>query len=247
MDELEQRIYNEGERLIPFVTHDMGEVVRHKSSYAFFRRVIETDRARLRADGPTCVVDLGCGVGHGCFDVAQAPGTRVTGIDRSAECVRYAAMKFPAPNVEYRVEDLVEFVPRMPEFDYVVSRGVLEHIPGGLELAVRSRWRQRLMFDVPYDEPEGNPHHLLLRLREEQFAAFPRAELFFEDLQGVIFDASQKPVQANMILCVCSAEGLPSVAKMLGFPMAAWSPDTGWRARLGAAIRRAGARFGHGS
>ena len=232
MDELEKAIYNEGERLIPFVTHDMAEVVRHKSSYAFFRMVIDSDRKQLRPATPATVVDLGCGVGHGCFDVAQARNTRVTGIDRSAECVRYAGMKYPAPNVEYRVEDLTAFVPRMPEFDYVISRGVLEHIPGGLDLAIKSRWRRRLMFDVPYDEPEGNPHHLLLRLKEEQFAAFPRAELFYEDLQGVIYDAARKPPKPNMIMCVCSAEGLPSVGESLRFPLAAWSPETGWWARL---------------
>lgn len=232
MDEIEKAIYNEGERLIPFVTHDMAEVVRHKSSYAFFRTVIESDRKRLRPDAPATVVDLGCGVGHGCFDVARARDVSVTGIDRSPECIRYAGTKYPASNVEYRIEDLTEFVPRMPEYDYVISRGVLEHIPGGMELAVKSRWRRRLMFDVPYDEPEGNPHHLLLRLKEEQFAAFPRAELFYEDLQGVIYDAAHKPPKPNMIMCVCSAEGLTPVGKTLQFPLAAWSPDKGWWARL---------------
>ncbi len=232
MDELEQTIYNEGERLIPFVTHDVTEVVRHKSSYAFFRKVIDADRMRLRVQGPITVADLGCGVGHGCLDIARARDTRVMGIDRSAECIRYAGIKYPGPNVEYSVEDLTEFVPRMPEFDYVISRGVLEHIPGGLELAVKSRWRRRLMFDVPYDEPEGNPHHLLLGLREEQFAAFPRAELFYEDLQGVIYDAPQKPPKPNMIMCVCSAEGLPPVGETLRFPLVPWSPETGWWVRL---------------
>jgi hypothetical protein len=41
----------------------------------------------------------------------------------------------------------------MPVFDYAVSRGVLEHMPDGLRLANGTRWRYRLLFDVPYDEP----------------------------------------------------------------------------------------------
>lgn len=32
---LEAVIYNEGERLIPYVTHDHDELVRHRSSYVF--------------------------------------------------------------------------------------------------------------------------------------------------------------------------------------------------------------------
>ena len=38
---LEAIIYNEGERLIPHVTHDHDEFVRHRSSYVFWRAIVD--------------------------------------------------------------------------------------------------------------------------------------------------------------------------------------------------------------
>jgi SAM-dependent methyltransferase len=227
---LERAIYNEGERLIPWVTHGVGEVVRHTSSYAFFRMVIGADMAsgegtRLR-DG-IGIVDLGCGVGHGCRSLSGIPGARITGVDVSPECVEYARIRYAADNVTYRAADLKGYIPEMPEFDYVVSRGVMEHLPDGLSLIHGARWRNRLLFDVPYDEPaEANPHHVLTGIRESDFSVFADAELFYQDLDGVIHDSARKPPRPNMIVCVCTRPGLPRVADLpLEFPVPAWRPD----------------------
>ena len=48
---LEAIIYNEGERLIPYVTHEQDEFVRHRSSYVFWRGIVELDLPRLREEG----------------------------------------------------------------------------------------------------------------------------------------------------------------------------------------------------
>ena len=227
---IEEIIYNCGERLIPGITHDRQEYVRHRSSYEFFCRVIERDIAAAGnrgGDGPLEIIDLGCGVGHGCRRLARIRGSRVLGVDVSSECIAYAEGHYGGRGISYRREDLARYIPRMPAYDYAVSRGVFEHIPGGLALAVSVNWRRRLMFDVPYDEPAGpNPHHVLTRIREEDFAGFPGAELFYQDLEGAIYDRGSKPPKPNMILCVCSKPGLPPVGRGdIPFPLSAWREE----------------------
>jgi SAM-dependent methyltransferase len=227
LTDLQKRIYNEGERLIPGITHDMCEVVRHKSSYEFFRSVIEQDIAtfpELQQKEEISIVDFGFGVGHGCFSLSKIKNSHITGIDISADCLKYAKQFYAADNISYEICDLAEYVNKMPEFDYVVSRGVFEHVPGGLDVAFSTRWRQRLIFDVPYNEPEGpNPHHLISGIREEHFAKFSGSELFYQDLAGVIYDGKHKPEFPNMIMCVSSHSGLPPVGEMrMKFPVPAW-------------------------
>jgi len=229
---IEEIIYNEGERLIPGVTHGRKEFVRHRSSYEFFCRVIEADLAFAgtpEGSVPLEIIDLGCGVGHGCRRLARIGGARITGVDASPECIEYAERHYGGPEITYRREDLARLIPLMPEYDYAVSRGVFEHIPGGLALAVSGRWSRRLMFDVPYDEPPGsNPHHLLTGIREEHFAGFAGAELFYQDLDGIIYDRKNKPPKPNMILCVCSRPGLPPVTGGgIPFPLPAWREEEG--------------------
>lgn len=223
---LEEKIYNAGERLIPGVTHDVAESVRHRNSYLFFRQVIEIDAASRRGPEPLRIIDLGCGVGHGCETLSKIPNSHITGIDNSPESIKYAKQHYARSNITYQVADLLEYIPQMAEYDYVVSRGVLEHVPNGLQIALSTRWRCRLIIDVPYDEPGGvNPHHVLHRIREESFAKFPQAELFFQDLDGVIYDLGQRPPKPNTILCVCSRMHLPkAAATSIKFPFLAWQP-----------------------
>jgi SAM-dependent methyltransferase len=226
MTKLEERIYNEGERLIPGITHDLTELVRHVSSYRFFSRVVEHDlRSLPDRPRPARIMDLGCGVGFGCRMMAALPDTAIKGVDVSAASIDYARCHYGTANITLERADLAEYVRRMPEYDYVLSRNVFEHIPHGLDLARATRWRNRLLFDVPYDEGEGNPHHVLHRIREDAFRDFPDAELFYQDLAGVTYDARAKPERPNLIICVCSRPGLPKVAGLMQFPLAAWTPQ----------------------
>ena len=87
-----------------------------------------------------------------------------------------------------------------------------------------AKLKYRLIFNVPYDEPKGNPHHVLFDIYEENFKRFSNSELFFEDLDGRTFDMEMKPVKPNVITCVCSQLGIPKVREMLKFPLPAWRP-----------------------
>ena len=223
---LEEKIYNSGERLIPGMTHYPEELVRHRSSYVFFRRIIELDLKTMDEKKPVCIIDLGCGVGHGCKTLSKIPNAQIVGIDYSPESIEYARSHYAKKNITYQVADLVEYIPKMPEFDYVVSRNAFEHIPDGLNLALRTRWRFRLMFDVPYDEPPGrNLHHVLFNIREESFSTFPETELFYQDLAGIVYDVAHKPPEPNIIFCVCNRPDLVKIGESdISFPVPPWQP-----------------------
>jgi|KBSSwiStaDraftv2_1062776.scaffolds.fasta_scaffold00719_23 2-polyprenyl-3-methyl-5-hydroxy-6-metoxy-1,4-benzoquinol methylase len=225
LDAIEERIWNVGERLIPGVTHDTAEVIRHKSSYLFFRKVIERDLLSTSGAKPKVhILDLGCGVGHGSYMLADIPGAVVTGLDCSEEAIFYARLHYSRENVSYLVADAVTYIKEMPEFDYVVSRHSLEHIPGGLELGADCKFAVRLMVNVPFGESEKNPHHHVHYIRQDSFEKYLKRELFYEDLDGVTFcEYSQKT--PNSIICVSSRDGLPDVTSRFSFPLPAWRPE----------------------
>ena len=240
---VEEMIWNEGERLIPGVTHNQAEVVRHKSSYLFFRKIIEFD---LRIEGkkrsPIQIADLGCGVGYGCRILSKIRGAHILGVDISPETLSYAQNHYAAANITYQLVNLADFIPRMPQFDYVVSRGVFEHIPNGLDLAFSTKWQYRLLFDIPYNESkERNPHHVLCEIHEENLSRFPETELFFQDLYGIIYDSHGKPSHPNMMICVCSDSKLSRVeGSEIEFPFRGWELErnTVFKNRRWEAIRQ---------
>jgi SAM-dependent methyltransferase len=212
-------IYNKGERLIPGISHDYMEVRRHYGSYLFFRNAIELDIKRGDVQLPITIVDLGCGVGHGCATLSQIENTHVVGVDCSPETLAFAVEHYDKPNIEWRQDDLITFMQEMPAYDYVISRGVIEHIPDGINLVHGSKWTKRLMFDVPYDEKAGgNPHHVLADLTEKSFDAFDDAELFFQDLPGQLYDRESKPDSPNMIMCCCATNELAKLTDNVTFP-----------------------------
>jgi SAM-dependent methyltransferase len=225
----ERAIDNEGERLVPGESHSFDEVIRHKSSYQFFKAVILADVGAGGAKRPR-ILDLGCGVGHGSLTLAGLDGSEVVGVDASSDAIEYAQRTYAATNVTYVTATAESYLPTAQSFDYVVSRHALEHIPDGLRLALRFPCKYRLMVNVPYLEPardeEGrstNPHHALSNISEADFAEYPQAEFFFEDMKGVTTVTSDG---ANSIVCVSSAPHLRPASSLLSLPVPAWKPDT---------------------
>lgn len=220
---------NEGERLVPGVSHDLIELVRHRNSYVLWRNIIEHDIANKHmTDLPIRIADLGSGVGHGCATLAEITNSEVVGVEIAPEAVDYARKHYAAPNIIYVESDLHKFIEEMTDFDYVVSRAVLEHIPDGLALALRSRWRMRLMVDVPYDEaPSTNRHHLVNAITEESFAEYPNAELLYQDGAGFFYDTQSRPTEPKpyVIMCLTRSDTLPSIESLgLTFPHRPWYP-----------------------
>lgn len=219
LTKLEEKVWNKGERLVPGRSHNRMEVVRHRSSYALFREAILGDIASGKVQRPS-ILDVGFGSGFGCAMLSDIPGAQVTGIDIGPECLEYAKKNYSFKNVEYKLADIATcFSSSTKMYDYVVSRGVLEHVENGLSLIRTARWRQRLMIDVPYAEPAmRNGHHVLSNITEEDFNGWTRTELFFEDINGGIHQ--DRPERANMIMACMRASGLDKVGTLLKFPRA---------------------------
>jgi trans-aconitate 2-methyltransferase len=98
--------------------------------------------ARVGADAPSVVVDLGCGEGALTASLAQRwPGARVTGLDSSATMLAAAAAHAVPGRVEFTAGDVQEWQPSGP-VDVVVSNAVLQWVPGHERLL--AEWAGRL-------------------------------------------------------------------------------------------------------
>jgi trans-aconitate methyltransferase len=82
------------------------------------------------------ILDLGCGTGHLTAQIAES-GAHVTGVDRSAEMVAAARLKYP--NLKFEISDARNLTFR-DEFDAVFSNATLHwiHEP---ELVLQGVWR----------------------------------------------------------------------------------------------------------
>jgi trans-aconitate 2-methyltransferase len=92
--------------------------------------------ARIGAEDPRTVVDLGCGAGNLTMLLAQRwPGARVLGVDSSVEMVRAAPSD---ASVEFSVGDIQKWPeptdPIAGAVDVLVSNAALQWVPGHLDL-----------------------------------------------------------------------------------------------------------------
>ena len=84
--------------------------------------------ARVGAEEPSTVVDLGCGEGSLTASLARRwPGARVTGVDSSPEMLAAAATEARPGQVEFTLGDVREWSPQGP-MDVLVSNAVLHWV-----------------------------------------------------------------------------------------------------------------------
>lgn len=76
------------------------------------------------------ILDLGCGVGYGCYILSEK-AKRVVGIDDSQETINYAKKHWSRKNVEYQCKDVFEV---KGKYDTVVALEIIEHIRDTKEL-----------------------------------------------------------------------------------------------------------------
>jgi trans-aconitate 2-methyltransferase len=143
--------------------------------------------ARVGAEDPEVVVDLGCGPGQLTATLARRwPEARVQGLDSSPEMIA-RAQEHTGRRLSFAVADLRTWQPAEP-VDVLVSNATLQWVPGHRALlpqlvaAVRpGGW---LAFQVPGNF--GEPSHRLLH----ELAADPR---FAAATQGLLRPAAAEP------------------------------------------------------
>lgn len=223
-----QKLYNEGERLVPGRSHNLKELIRHRATYDFFRKIIRQDIKNgicLDIKEKIRILDIGFGSGYGCYLMSAIPNVEIIGIDTAPECYEYAVLKYKKANIHYVILQETEKFLKENQFDYIVSRGVLEHIPNGIDMtAQHASYTKRALLSVPYREKPGNPHHVLFNISEKDFNAFKGdKEFFYEDLAGITYN---EPSSAgiNVSACIRKAE-LPPINSYLNFPLEPEIPE----------------------
>ncbi len=97
--------------------------------------------ARVRADEPRTVIDLGCGPGNLTATLVDRwPEARVVGLDSSEEMLRKAqSLREQSPQEQsgrltFQLGDVTQWVPPDADTDVVVTNAVLQWIPGHQEM-----------------------------------------------------------------------------------------------------------------
>jgi trans-aconitate 2-methyltransferase len=120
--------------------------------------------ARVAAESPSTVVDLGCGPGELTATLAQRwPQATVVGVDSSPEMID-AAASYAADRVSFERAEVSRWTPDGP-VDVVVANALLQWVPGHLQLLPRiAGWLAPggwLAFQVPDNFTEPSHQHLL--------------------------------------------------------------------------------------
>ena len=156
--------------------------------------------ARVGAEAPAEVVDLGCGPGNLTRLLAERwPAARVRGVDASPEMV--AAARRDVPDIDFTVADLRAWAASDERADVVVSNATLQWLPDHLDLlpvlADRLRPGGWLAFQVP-----GNVDQPVHTIRAELAAQPP----YDAHTRGVAVPASHGPEAYLGVLAGCGLD-----------------------------------------
>ncbi|MCU1511186.1 MAG: trans-aconitate methyltransferase [Arthrobacter sp.] len=122
--------------------------------------------ARIHADNPRLVVDLGSGPGNLTATLAERwPKAQVVGLDSSPEMLAQAGgRRATTPNLSFSLADITAWVPP-EEADVVVTNAALQWVPGHRELL--PRWLDALRpgawFALQVPGNFNSPSHTLMR------------------------------------------------------------------------------------
>lgn len=76
------------------------------------------------------VLELGCGIGAMTYLLSRKVRTgRIEAVDISDHSIAFARSKIKRKNIEFYVDDITSYTPKLSACDYILLFDVLEHIP----------------------------------------------------------------------------------------------------------------------
>jgi len=199
------------------------------------RRPFEDLVARVRAEQPAQVVDLGCGPGGLTAELARRwPGARVLGLDSSPEMIDRA--RASATGVGFELADLRSWQPAEP-VDVIVTNATLQWVPGHLDLLPRwvgtalrpGGW---LALQVPGNL--GDPLHTLLR----QVASSTRWAAQLGDAEGMRAEVPDPAGYAEVLAAAgCAVDAWETTYLHILDPEGRFGPDAVLAWAMGTALR----------
>ena len=226
LSDLENKIFDNGKRLIPGVTHDITEVIRQRSFYAFCKKLILKDIELSKIAAPK-ILDLGCGVGHGSKLLSKIPFARVTGIDTSKDAIEYAEKFYAAENNSYFIEDSLDLSTEfLDKFDYIVSE-ISRTLKEYSVCSEQINGRLILKFSGSKIDIKGK--FVEFEAIREKINTLGLAEYFYEDSDGQIYNGFPSPSEKKvdtLIVVVSSLDFLCVQELNISFPVVAWNIAT---------------------
>jgi trans-aconitate 2-methyltransferase len=193
--------------------------------------------ARVHAEAPRRVVDLGCGPGNlTAMLAARWPGATVEGLDSSAEMLaKSGGFATAAGNLSFSLADITAWMPA-PDTDVVVTNAALQWVPG--HRALLSCWLEALRpgawFALQVPGNFNAPSHALMR-------ALAGSDEWSGELAGVLRhdDAVAEPAEylELMLDAGCHADAWETTYLQLlpgADPVLEWVRGTGLRPVLAA-------------
>jgi GT2 family glycosyltransferase/glycosyltransferase involved in cell wall biosynthesis/SAM-dependent methyltransferase len=192
------------------------------------------------------VLDTGCGVGYGCFRLAEV-ARRVVGIDNDAQALELARSHYALPNIRYVAGNCHQLPLGARSFDVVTSFELIEHLDDANAYLgeVRRVLRPKGVFLVStpnrpvYAEHRGgeaNPFHrreyefdeFLLLLREYFSFVEPLGQVHIPavgvfsyptpEVVPSLVARKSSPEEAAYFLCVCSQRRPRAAANLVFVP-----------------------------
>ncbi|UNX56000.1 methyltransferase domain-containing protein [Georgenia sp. TF02-10] len=195
--------------------------------------------ARVRAEEPALVVDLGCGTGGSTRPLAERwPRARVVGVDSSPQMLERARRADGESRVEWVEADITDWEPPGRP-DVVVSNAVLQWVPGHLDLI--PRWVDALApggwFGLHVPGNADAPNHTILR---DLVAELPEGPELTVRLLGGRVPGDPVDYAAALHAAGCDIDAwettylhLLDPAGELAHPVLEWMRGTGLRPVLG--------------
>ncbi len=106
------------ERIIPKKVDRSSFYLEHIQRYRFCKRYV----------AKKLVLDVGCGVGYGSYELTKLGASFVNAVDIDKASIRYATKNYSNPKIRFEQSDALNLSFTNNSFDVIISMEVIEHV-----------------------------------------------------------------------------------------------------------------------